>query len=43
MIAYESQIIWIYGVGESDIFKVDKGTKNIALILKGEGTDDRKY
>lgn len=43
MITFGSQVIWIYGVGESEIFKVDENTQNVALILKGESTNDRQY
>ena len=43
MIVFGSKVIWIYGVGESEFFKVDKNTQNIALILKGESIDDRQY
>ncbi len=43
MIAFDSKIIWIYGVGESELFKVDKNTQNIALILEGESINDRQY
>ena len=41
MIAFENKVIWIYGVGESELFKVDKDTQNIALILEGENINDR--
>ncbi len=41
MIAFKNKVIWIYGVGESELFKVDKNTQNIALILEGESINDR--
>jgi tRNA(Ile)-lysidine synthase len=43
MIGVGNQIIWIYGVGESETFKIDENTQNAALILRGENIDDRRY
>jgi tRNA(Ile)-lysidine synthase len=43
MIGVGNQIIWIYEVGGSEAFKIDESTQNVALILKGESINDRRY